>query len=415
MGVLVLQLDGALSNGQEQQFPLNLTGAITVERISGAVRTAPGGGALTFRLQKQTGASPTDYIQATISSGQLIGLVAAGAIANVTSDLFLRIVTANGAQSLTVTAETVEAVAGRSLLSFNLDGAPGVGVEWARVPGPSLATDILALGVMAKTPPSPSSQALILRILDSSGAIVDSVSINVSPSGFGSFGWPIGAPPLRLPGGSTLSIFASSVFVSGMSGAVFVLELGTPDTGDDLCSVDDVRTLLGIDTPDQDGAIQLAVTAASEMLRSYTLRRLTELAFVTAERIDPRGLSLAELRLREYPVISVSNLTDDDGNVVSPSSYAVDQAAGIVRGVGGYVFTEPVLVDYTIGYADGLPLDLRYAAMLQAGHLYQQAAGGGGRLGNRGPAQAEAGSPGYVIGPWQPDARDIADRYRRFE
>ena len=418
MGSVNFQLDGALSNGQEQRIALGLSIAVTFTAITPSVRTAPSGTALVVRLQKQSGGAPTDYIEATIVAGQLVGLVAVGSIAipaGASSQIYLRVVTASAAQNLTLIAQFGEATGTRAILSWNIDGDAPIDAEWMRMAGPAVGYQIRAAAVTPRTPPPTVAAHLAFAFLDSAGNPVNgglTVTLAAS-SGAYSVAWPTGAPPLALPGGCTVVVTVTDLVDTDMVGALIVLELEAPGLGDALCSLDDLRLALGIDTSDADAALTLAIAGASEMIRGLTRRQLSLSRTITAERhVRAGGVPIGRLPLREWPILSIAELRDGDGDVIDPSEYVVEAETGLLRSLSGAVWAD-LEVDYVTGFAGGIPPDLRLAAVLQAEYLFKQLEPGGGRLGNRGPAQAAVGSPGYLTDDWVPQALTLARRYAR--
>jgi hypothetical protein len=96
---VALNWPGELSDSQEIEvsgfdFP------ITIDRLAPELGVAPSG-TFTIRVQDETGATPANYIEATIASGQKSGTAGTGTVEIAAGGtIYVRIVTANGAEWL---------------------------------------------------------------------------------------------------------------------------------------------------------------------------------------------------------------------------------------------------------------------------------------------------------------------------
>lgn len=141
-----------------------------------------------------------------------------------------------------------------------------------------------------------------------------------------------------------------------------------------LCSVSDVKELLGIASSDtsKDNLIKRKINQATELIEGYTGRRFKSTTY-TDEVYD--GSGTRELVLRNYPV---SNLTlkGRDGSENNPSTstvdtsqYFIDANSGILKALSSFYGTyDRWLVTYTAGYTT-IPYDLQEACATLAAHL----------------------------------------------
>ncbi len=289
--ILNWNIPGILSDSDELEIDLGAA-AITITSLTPQCLTAPSSTSMVMRVQDETGASPTNYIQASVAAGATIGTTVTGDVPIVAlGSVFIRIVTASSAQWL------------QSVSTYATGGT---------ATGSTLAT--LAALKAARSITDSSEDALLTTVLQATSASI-----------------------LNCIGRDILATTHTDEVHYG-DGSEFILLKDSP-----------VTTLTGIDQ---------ASTA----------------------------------------------LTTDD--------YEQDATTGIVRKIGG-VWSRGVKfeVTYDSGYAT-VPVDLARACVMQAGYSYLNATDGGDRLGNSGPVNAEAGTPGFLTGAWEPEAWDIIQRYR---
>lgn len=147
-----------------------------------------------------------------------------------------------------------------------------------------------------------------------------------------------------------------------------------------LCSVADVKELLGIDSGDnsKNNLIIRKINQATFMIENYTGRRFKETTY-TNEVYDGGS---NEIVLRNWPVTSTqafslgyreSILNEADWDTVETEEYYVDNASGVIRGVG-YFFgpTDKYRVTYSAGYAT-IPADIAEACASLAAYLTDNA------------------------------------------
>jgi len=116
MNVYPFDHDGSVDDSDEFELP-GFANAVTITRFAPAAQTAPSGGAATLRIQDETGADPSNYIEATIADGEEVGTAATGTVAIAAGGtIYLRVVTANGAGFLRGHFEYTSAYGTTSLL-----------------------------------------------------------------------------------------------------------------------------------------------------------------------------------------------------------------------------------------------------------------------------------------------------------
>lgn len=107
--VMMLDVDGSVSDAQEFTFPA-LGSAITISRLAPSCQQAPVTLAATYRVQDETGASPGNYIEASVDAAAYLGTAGTGTVP-IAADgtIYLRVVTASGAGFLRCQIEYVAA------------------------------------------------------------------------------------------------------------------------------------------------------------------------------------------------------------------------------------------------------------------------------------------------------------------
>lgn len=167
-----------------------------------------------------------------------------------------------------------------------------------------------------------------------------------------------------------------------------------------LCTLADVKSLLGISDTSSDSRLELFINQVSSQIISYLGRNIIRASYSETYPCPNRQL----LVLRNFPIISVASITFDGNPLTAGSDYIVSPEystwGAVYREQGWigypinreYLTTDPVagkrviVVAYTAGYylpadpayvagaADSLPLDLQYAACLITAGVYTQAA-----------------------------------------
>src|SRR3972149_1786749 len=110
-----------------------------------------------------------------------------------------------------------------------------------------------------------------------------------------------------------------------------------------------------------------------ELTPPLTVRRLMR----WSRHVRAGGVPIGRLPLREWPILSIAELRDGDGDVIDPSEYVVEAATGLLRSLSGAIWAD-LEVDYVPGFVAGIPPDLRLAGVLPAAYLFKQLQAGGG-------------------------------------
>ena len=101
MSLFGLHYPGVLSDGLEWKLgPWD--GDVEITELAPFVVVPPSGGPLVLRIQNETGASPGQYLEATMADGDdLLTAPASGSVAIAEgSEAYVRVVSSNGAQIL---------------------------------------------------------------------------------------------------------------------------------------------------------------------------------------------------------------------------------------------------------------------------------------------------------------------------
>ena len=155
----------------------------------------------------------------------------------------------------------------------------------------------------------------------------------------------------------------------------------------DLTTQAKVKSVLGIPTAvtEHDGLIDILIDVVDNEVLGYVgMSTLTQQTIT--EYHDILDNTENEVRLRNFPVSSVTEV-EDDGSAVAATKYYLDTDVGYVRHntVGSYFTTgfQKVKVTYVAGFSS-IPSDLSYAATVlaaahfnsgrHAGMLYEQVA-----------------------------------------
>ena len=168
-----------------------------------------------------------------------------------------------------------------------------------------------------------------------------------------------------------------------------------------LTSLVRVKEFLNIDGSGDDDRLNTLIAAASAEIQGATNRKIIQ-ATVTDERVDSYGDS--RINVREYPIISVSSLTENDSALVEDTGFemkAQDLAAGqIIRIATGAPTSwargeRVVTVTYSHGYAT-VPADIQQAATELVAFDYHSEKGSGARFGLAGKVLPGGGTSGYL-------------------
>lgn len=180
-----------------------------------------------------------------------------------------------------------------------------------------------------------------------------------------------------------------------------------------------VKAYRNVTTTEHDTELARLIPAVEQYLVAYCGRQL-ERTTVTEDYTPAAGQRV--LRLRQYPVASVTAVYDDPtrqwgtDTLVPASAYVVEAATGLLtltdrtfRGGPG-----AVRVVYTAGYAPGSP---ELAALEQAAIeliWLARLKGDQALLGLRSRAIADGRIETYATA-WPAEVRDVLDRYRRVD
>lgn len=150
-----------------------------------------------------------------------------------------------------------------------------------------------------------------------------------------------------------------------------------------LCTVDDVKELLGIASSDttKDNLIKRKINDATERIEGYCQRRFKSTTY-TDEVYDGTGYD--SLLLRNYPVTAFTSLSardtslnDNDFNSVDANQYFINSNDGIVEAISTfYGHYDRWKVTYTAGYTT-IPSDLAEACATLAAELVSRSPGYG--------------------------------------
>jgi uncharacterized phiE125 gp8 family phage protein len=168
-----------------------------------------------------------------------------------------------------------------------------------------------------------------------------------------------------------------------------------------LTSLARVKQFLNIDGSSDDARLNTLIAAVSAEIQGSTGRKIIQ-ATVTDERVDSIGENV--IAIREYPIISVSALTEDGNALVEDAGFemkAQDKAAGrIARISGGKAANwargiRVVTLTYSHGYAT-VPEDIKQAATELVAFDYNQEKSSGARHGLSSKVLPTGGASNYL-------------------
>lgn len=148
------------------------------------------------------------------------------------------------------------------------------------------------------------------------------------------------------------------------------------DTANALVSLDEAKTFLKISASSEDSVIEDFINRASIWANDYTGRRLKSRS--NSDKYDGDGSDL--LLLRDYPLVSITDLRIDDGTYegapppTSSEDYALNSQSGLIKLKNGVLFVkgfQNVHIIYTAGYTTA-PETVKEAVLLYVGHLYRR-------------------------------------------
>jgi len=409
-------IEGVLSDALEVELP-SFGQATTLLRFTPRVSTAPSAADAVIRIQKQSGGAPTDFIQATIVNGALLGVQAAGSISLSAGDTwFLHVVTASGAEWLEVTV-----IADVANVTGIIDSTfPGVLVDPFEVEIPSVPGVTTIQRIVARVATAPSGGSCVVKIQDGSGAAPpNSITSTISS------GSTIGTAGVgSIAVGPSTRLYVRATPTNGAEWLQVELELA-PATGAaalDLTTLACVKDEANISGTTLDALIATLISAVSAEMTRYMQRQIAPVSY-TSERFDGEGENWFEVKHPPIRALTAINLEGDLGvysEAVTLAGTKRDDVAGVVWiGADGFQDLDLVtLLGAHIGevtYDGGfpvVPLDIAQKACLQVIHELNQTDRRGGRLGLQQKVLDSGGTSTYVVGKWAPGVRETLDAYR---
>ncbi len=192
-----------------------------------------------------------------------------------------------------------------------------------------------------------------------------------------------------------------------------------------LTSLANVKAELGLTTTDDDATLTRYIKSASKAISQFC-NRVFQAETIQDEFWPDRELysyqvptSLSSLQLTRWPVVSLTSVTENDGDLSDGTDFRVDPANGLLVRLDGLKYPTgwqawPISVTYVGGFAD-TPDDVEDAAirMVKARYLAK----------GRDPFLKQENIPGvrevsYWVatgsdaGNMPPDVADILDNYR---
>ncbi len=148
------------------------------------------------------------------------------------------------------------------------------------------------------------------------------------------------------------------------------------DTANALVSLAEAKTFLKISASSEDSVIEDFINRASIWANDYTGRRLKSRS--NSDTYDGDGSDL--LLLRDYPLVSITDLRIDDGSYsgappqTTSDDYTLNLPSGLIKLKNGVLFVkgfQNVDITYTAGYTTA-PETVKEAVLLYVGHLYRR-------------------------------------------
>ena len=168
-------------------------------------------------------------------------------------------------------------------------------------------------------------------------------------------------------------------------------------TGPTLTTLARVKEAEGLAVTTWDALLTNLIAGVSDRMQRWMGRTIAQASY--SRKLDPPSLS-AELLLPEWPIVSVTSLTEDGGALALTTDYEIESARGGLVRVSAGVPTQwasewrGIVVAWDGGYAT-VPESLVLAATDQVRHAYHQVQPGGGRLGQGAKALETGGSSPY--------------------
>lgn len=214
---------------------------------------------------------------------------------------------------------------------------------------------------------------------------------------------------MAIAGGASFWIHVVSAPVaSPPSWLIGYVEDSVEPTGAFLCSVPDVKLLLGLETSEPDVLLTAIVAGVSRRIQVFCGR-----SFIIRSRVDRLSVNRSDpyLILPDFPVYSVASVTVE-GEVVDPADYLIT-SGGMLYNAGRWPKgSEHVVVDWISGELS-IPADVARACCSQSAFEYRRAKAGGNLLGVLSKAHEGGGSTTYQPGAWLPEVLDVLVAHRR--
>lgn len=138
----------------------------------------------------------------------------------------------------------------------------------------------------------------------------------------------------------------------------------------DLTTLAKVKNYLGITTSDHDTLLEYLITRMSTFIRTYCGRDFDQTTY-TDDKYDGEYKNDGFLRLRHFPIISVTSLYDDTSREftadteIESGDYIIRNDEGIIQLLDGVFFNEDyqnIKITYVAGYST-IPEDLEQACI----------------------------------------------------
>lgn len=139
-----------------------------------------------------------------------------------------------------------------------------------------------------------------------------------------------------------------------------------------------VRAGFPVDDTTHDDELQLAFDQALTLCETYCDRW-----FVLMPQVEQIFPTRGAFMVRRYPIEVIDSISDANGGLIDPASYAINGSAGIVLRCGPYLggmSIWPLEISYVGGY-EPLPADLEYAVLGAFDAVWAATPGWGGSVG----------------------------------
>lgn len=151
-----------------------------------------------------------------------------------------------------------------------------------------------------------------------------------------------------------------------------------------IISIDEFKTYFGIETDDDDEAIELILSGAIGWVESMCSNKLEEIQCV--ELFDGESEEIFLENTINITEVKVEQFTESSWAELDSSMYRVYVAEGMVR-INNLVYGElNYRVSYKAGYKDSVPEDLRLAILKLVGRLWNKRKSDGVKNENLGDA-----------------------------